>query len=677
MKIRIVTAVSVLAAFLALGAAPMLTGCHAQPGGAPLKSNHEAAICDAVRLFPRAAFASRLVGGQIQGSNEGPTSGFVTLTTISQAPHEGEWTRISFKNRKPYRFLRYFGPAGSYANVAEIEFFSGARKIEGQSYGTFGSRDNSGNDYKKAFDGDAKTFFDAPSANSQYLGINVAGAGRPEATARAGTAAREKGLRHYHIGNSLTDTIGEYTHQIALAAGYGQDFAERQTIPGSPLYLNWQSDGGFGVNHSVAFNTLAPLSDLVMQVFIDNGDSDSAEFSLKFYEAAREKSPDIRPWIYGQWTATGTGKSGSGSPYWEERNLAYMRTYVAHAMNFNAATKGKKAQVIPGGLAMINLKRAIESGRVPGLSNFFASNFADDLHGTSAQRYFIGLVTYSCLYGKTPVSLPLVKINDDPPKLTPEQNRAYQQIAWDTVQQFQKSGGAMLGSLLPGEIDARAYVLNSPPFRGSRVNYIDADRSFSYLLTAPKAGTYVLKVSATADKPGQTLEAFVNHQAAGSLTIHENKDQPTADSTPLPIALKAGLNLLRLHVPTYRPYDLNSIRISPVGQELKNTMPIFDLNVWEEDVKPGERFVRNFKVSDFQTPATGLKVRATSDNAELTPDSAIRVETGEFKDEWNNIYNRRLTVTPMAGQSGEAMITLTLSDADGATRQQSFKLKVK
>src|SRR4028119_631796 len=111
-----------------------------------------------------------MVGGEIQGSNESATGGFVTLAKIDKAPREGEWTRIALNNTKPYRFLRYFGPAGSYSTVAEIEFLNGTQVLAGTPYGTFGSRDNSGNDYNKAFDGDTKTFFDAAAPNSPDLG---------------------------------------------------------------------------------------------------------------------------------------------------------------------------------------------------------------------------------------------------------------------------------------------------------------------------------------------------------------------------------------------------------------------------------------------------------------------------------------------------------------------------
>jgi hypothetical protein len=81
-----------------------------------------------------------------------------------------------------------------------------------------------------------------------------------------------------------------------------------------------------------------------------------------------------------------------------------MQIYIAHASNFNAGTKGRKTEVIPGGLALINLKKAFEAKKVPGLTNFFEANFSDDLHLTEAGRQFIGMVIFSTLYNQSPVA---------------------------------------------------------------------------------------------------------------------------------------------------------------------------------------------------------------------------------------------------------------------------------
>jgi hypothetical protein len=675
MKTRFVISMPALVASLTFVATVMPPECRAQTVIVPAQSVLPT-VANAVRIFPRAGFAAQMVGGEIQGSNESATGGFVTLAKIDKAPREGEWTRIALQNTKPYRFLRYFGPAGSYSTVAEIEFWSGDKKIEGTPYGTFGSRNNSGNDYSKAFDGDSKTFFDAVGPNAQYLGIEIkSGNG---SSAHTAPVVIGNGLRAYHIGNSLTDGMNYYTQQLAIAAGFKDHFTDRQTIPGAPLWMNYQSDGGFGTPHRKAFVGFAPLTDLVMQTFISNSDSEDPEFSLKFYEDARVKSPNIRPWIYGQWESVTPSEREPNSTSWETRNRALMRIYLAHALNFNAATKGKKTEVIPGGLALINLKKAFDAGKVPGLKDFFASNFSDDLHLSEAGRQFIGMVIFSNLYNQSPVGLPIVKIGDNGPAVTPEQNKVYQQVAWDTVQSFRRDNGASLASAVPGEIDALSFIRGEVPVRHSRLGNIDANASFQYVLNASKAGKYDFKVSAITEKTDMKLNVFVNHQPAGSVTINPNKDQPTADSTSIPIELKAGLNMLRLHVPVNRSYDLNSIKIAPTGQPLKNTLPLFDLQAWEEEVKPEETsFVRNFNVRDAETPADKLLISATSDNTALVPNANIKFESGEFKGQWGDVYNRRVTVTPVVGQKGEAWIVLTLIDAAGAERQQRFRLRVK
>jgi hypothetical protein len=633
-------------------------------------------IANVVRIFPRAGFAAQMVGGEIQGSNQSATAGFVTLARLDAAPREGQWTRIPLKNPQAYRFLRYFGPAGSYSTVAEIEFLSGGKKIDGQAYGTFGSRDQSGNDYSKAFDGNTKTYFDAAAPSAQYLGIEVKSRVPrkvPDAPVMPGN-----GLRHYHIGNSLTDGMDQYTRELALAAGYTDDWADRQTIPGAPLWINYQSDGGFGTNHKIAFEKFAPISELVMQTFISNSDSEDPEYSLKFYNDARVNSPDIRPWIYGQWDATGSDEPDRGSPFWEERNRALMRIYMAHALNFNAGSKGRKTEVIPGGLGLLNLKQAIETGKVPGQTNFYKAIFSDGLHLTESGRQFISMVIFSSLYNRSPVGLPVVKIpGAKAPEITPEQNKIYQQIAWDTVRSFRKDSGASLASTVPGEIDALSFIRGEVPVRHSRLGQLEQGRSFQYVLNALSAGKYDFKVSARTDKSDGTLEVSVNHQAVGSVAINPNKDQPAADSTILSISLNAGLNTLRLQAPAKSPYQLNSIKVTAAGQSLKNTLPMFDLSVWDEELKPGQtRFVRDFRVSDAETPADKLQISASSDNPALVPDADIIIESGEFKGDWGNVYNRRLTVTPIAGQKGEAWIVLTVKDADGAERQQRFRLRV-
>ncbi|MDQ2800066.1 MAG: malectin, partial [Armatimonadota bacterium] len=132
-----------------------------------------------VRYFPRAGFASRMVGGKFQGSLDGTT--YTDLATITQTPTAGQYTALPISTTTAYRYLRYLAPTGGYGNIAELEFDSGTgsglKKLAGTPFGTPGSWQNHGNDFTKVFDANTSTFFDAPDpGNADYAGIDLGAA---------------------------------------------------------------------------------------------------------------------------------------------------------------------------------------------------------------------------------------------------------------------------------------------------------------------------------------------------------------------------------------------------------------------------------------------------------------------------------------------------------------------
>ena len=129
-----------------------------------------------VRFLPRKGLAKRMLRGRFTGSNEGPTTGFQTLAEIKEAPPEDEWTEIKVEKPQRFRYVKYESHWGGWGNVAEIEFYSGDTKLQGTPFGTAGSRDNSGNDFAKALDGNPETFFDGVGPNDQYVGIDLGAA---------------------------------------------------------------------------------------------------------------------------------------------------------------------------------------------------------------------------------------------------------------------------------------------------------------------------------------------------------------------------------------------------------------------------------------------------------------------------------------------------------------------
>ena len=123
-------------------------------------------IVDRARLLTAAGREEVTIGGKISGSNVSASEGFVTLAEIKTKPAKGEWLEIKFTNTQPYRWVRYEAPAGSHANIAELEFYAGENKIRGQGFG-------SGGRWKAALDGKPETSFNAELADGQAVGLDL------------------------------------------------------------------------------------------------------------------------------------------------------------------------------------------------------------------------------------------------------------------------------------------------------------------------------------------------------------------------------------------------------------------------------------------------------------------------------------------------------------------------
>ena len=139
---------------------------------ADLGGPHSAPPVNQVRFIPRPNWASRMVGGLFQGSSD--NSSWTTLATETQAPTAGQWNTLpTSADPAAFRYLRYLAPNGAYGNIAELEFDSNGAKLTGTPFGTPGSWNNQGNDFTKAFDGSAATFFDAPDpGNGDFVGLD-------------------------------------------------------------------------------------------------------------------------------------------------------------------------------------------------------------------------------------------------------------------------------------------------------------------------------------------------------------------------------------------------------------------------------------------------------------------------------------------------------------------------
>ena len=98
--------------------------------------------CDHVRFFVDRKNAQPMVGGRFEGSNVSRTEGFELLGEIKAAPAAGQWTEMTFANKKVFRWLRYVGPSGTQGKLDKVEFYAGAQLLatgreKGIAYGSF------------------------------------------------------------------------------------------------------------------------------------------------------------------------------------------------------------------------------------------------------------------------------------------------------------------------------------------------------------------------------------------------------------------------------------------------------------------------------------------------------------------------------------------------------------
>lgn len=120
-------------------------------------------VVNKVRLHWRTADFNRLNGAKIQGSNNGAT--WTDIYTIG-VNATGSWQEFTFPNATSYQHVRYAASQNGYGELREIEFYSGATKLSGT---TFGSDPNvAGMAWQCAVDG-----FVNASWHGQYVGVGA------------------------------------------------------------------------------------------------------------------------------------------------------------------------------------------------------------------------------------------------------------------------------------------------------------------------------------------------------------------------------------------------------------------------------------------------------------------------------------------------------------------------
>ena len=223
-------------------------------------------IVTSVRFASRSGWAGRMNGGAFQASNSATfATGVVTLYTIpaNANPSASTLTTATVANATAYRYYRYLSPAGSYGDVAEVQFFGTTptgtptptptptvTQLTGTSIGTAGSYGNSGNTIAKATDGSLSTYFDGPTANGNWVGLDLGAAKAVKQVRyapRAGWASRMVGGR-VQVSTTVDFSSGVTTlFTITATPAVGGLTTVTLASPVTARYVRYLSpDGSYG-----------------------------------------------------------------------------------------------------------------------------------------------------------------------------------------------------------------------------------------------------------------------------------------------------------------------------------------------------------------------------------------------------------------------------------------------
>jgi len=290
------------------------------------------------------------------------------------------------------------------------------------------------------------------------------------------TRAEEAALRIFYVGNSVTDTIN-YGGLEKLAASRGLPLTwSRHMIPGSPLFLLWQGDGGFTkpeFGPSKKALSEFPWDIVTVQPFdrhLTSGDGTQGDLEIitQMIDAQIPKNPAAQFYVYSRWPRMkgADGKEFKFDKYdydpaqpgnrpdlaqvagwrmlWERKYTGgwdgtnETRDYFEQVVTgLRTARPGlaKPVLMIPVGDVFAALDEQMKAGQVPGFDSVWLL-YKDGIHMNSYGSYLTALTFFATLFRQDPSGLPTEPYGS----ISPEAARIFQQTVWDVVRRHPLAG---------------------------------------------------------------------------------------------------------------------------------------------------------------------------------------------------------------------------------------------
>ncbi len=296
--------------------------------------------------------------------------------------------------------------------------------------------------------------------------------------------AEDAPFRVYYLGNSLTDEL-KYDAFAKLCESQNRKIEwARQMIPGAPIRWLWDhpEDGFTKPPYGPYAKALKEFDwdAVTIQPFSDfEGEFAAAE---KFAGLIAGRKKDTQLFVYAQWPGkrsrdwnklfSGPQAAASEADLAKKRERSPNHLYedVVKALEAKGITgyKGgslrdryemlllglndreilaKPVRLIPAGHALFLLNQKMAAGQVPGYRTVW-DLYSDGVHVSNVASYLVGCSFYACLFGTSPVGLPVgdyhgVKdSSDDHFPIDDSLARVIQETVWETVASHPLTGVA-------------------------------------------------------------------------------------------------------------------------------------------------------------------------------------------------------------------------------------------
>lgn len=246
-----------------------------------------------------------------------------------------------------------------------------------------------------------------------------------------------EGVSAFYLGHSLVSpTLPEMMRDVLDSP------VEYQVINGAPLELQWKESAQGQGKPGRDWLPGNPVDALVITERVPLATTieyhASADYALKWVELARQANPSVQSYLYQTWDDIDDKTTGT-TQTWRDRIVSDLPLWqgIADDVNAKLPQDAKPMQIIPAGMGMVRLYDAIAADQVPG-ADTIRDFFRDDIHPTDAGFYYVAMIHYAALTGKSPVGLPTqLKGEYGPyPPVPKEQAAVLQKLAQETVQQF-------------------------------------------------------------------------------------------------------------------------------------------------------------------------------------------------------------------------------------------------